>query len=180
MVHDVCREVALSGFLFCTPPLGLGVNVRTSLVMFVLGFLKVWSGHPYLLLIIFSIDSLDLLCSVPEVIFYSPSLCSVLARLESGCLSVWSFNIARIIYRRSRDCLLLCLAVRVTDIYYIKLQKSLSVCLPVCLSVPPPLFFSTRPSDRNQIWHTCSGRYGTHSELKKLTQPTPGVISRHM
>ena len=32
-------------------------------------------------------------------------------------------------------------------IYYIKLQFSLSVCL-----YPP--FFSTRPSDRNQIWHT--------------------------
>ncbi len=71
-------------------------------------------------------------------------------------------------------------SVIVPIIYYIKLQKSLSVCLPVCLSVPPPPFFSTRPSDRNQIWHTCSGRYGTHSELKNLTQPTPGVISRHM
>ena len=47
-------------------------------------------------------------------------------------------------------------------IYYIKLQKSLSVCLPVCLYPP---FFSTRPSDRNQIWHTYSGRYGTHSQL---------------
>ena len=52
------------------------------------------------------------------------------------------------------------------DIYYIKLQFSLSVCL-----YPP--FFSTRPSDRNQIWHTYSGRYGTHSELKKITHPTP-------
>ena len=54
-------------------------------------------------------------------------------------------------------------------IYYIKLQFSLSVCL----SVPPPPFFLTRPSDRNQIWHTYSGRYGTHSELKKVTHPTP-------
>ena len=59
-------------------------------------------------------------------------------------------------------------------IYYIKLQKSLSVCPPVCLSVPPP-FFSTRPSDRNQIWHTCSGRYGTHSELKKIDPAHPRV-----
>ena len=50
-------------------------------------------------------------------------------------------------------------------IYYIKLQFSLSVCTPP--------FFSTRPSDRNQIWHTYSGRYGTHSELKKYTHPTP-------
>ena len=42
------------------------------------------------------------------------------------------------------------------------------VCLSACLSVcTPPPFFSTRPSDRNQIWPTCSGRYGTHSELKK-------------
>ena len=47
----------------------------------------------------------------------------------------------------------------VVVIYYIKLQFSLSVCL----SVPP--FFPTRPSDRNQIWHTYSGRCGTHSQL---------------
>ena len=58
-------------------------------------------------------------------------------------------------------------------IYYIKLQKSLSVCLPaVCLSVPPP-FFSTRPSDRNQTWHTYSGRYGNHSQLKKIDPAHP-------
>ena len=44
------------------------------------------------------------------------------------------------------------------------------VCLSVC--TPPP--FPTRPSDRNQIWHTYSGRYGTHSEIKKkFTHPTP-------
>ena len=43
------------------------------------------------------------------------------------------------------------------------------VCLSVC--TPPP--FSARPSDRNQIWHTYSGRYGTHSEIKKFTHPTP-------
>ena len=51
----------------------------------------------------------------------------------------------------------------VHTIYYIKLQVpfvSLSVC------TPPP--FSTRPSDLNQIWHTYSGRYGTHSQLKKI------------
>ena len=42
----------------------------------------------------------------------------------------------------------------------------------VCLSVPPP-FFSTRPSDRNQIWHTYSGRYGTHSQLKKIDPAHP-------
>ncbi len=51
-------------------------------------------------------------------------------------------------------------------VYYIKLKFSLSVCL-----YPP--FFSTRSSDRNQIWHTYSGKYGTHSELKKITHPTP-------
>ena len=39
------------------------------------------------------------------------------------------------------------------------------VCLSGCLNPPPPIFFSTRPSDRNQIWHTYSGRYGTHSQL---------------
>ena len=31
-----------------------------------------------------------------------------------------------------------------------------------------PIFFSTRPSDRNQILHTYSDRYGTHSHLNKL------------
>ena len=64
----------------------------------------------------------------------------------------------------------------INSIYYIKLQFSLSVylsvCLSVCLSVPPPLL-STRPSDRNQIWHTYSGRYGTHSQLKKIDPPHP-------
>ena len=49
--------------------------------------------------------------------------------------------------------------------YYIKLQKSLSVC--------PYPFFSTRPSDRNQIWHTYSGRYGTHSQLNKFDPAHP-------
>ena len=29
-------------------------------------------------------------------------------------------------------------------------------------------------SDRNQIWHTYSDGYGTDSNLKKLTHPTPG------
>ena len=48
----------------------------------------------------------------------------------------------------------------VRAIYYIKLQ-----CPFVCVSVPP--FFLTRPSNRNQIWHTFSDRYGTHSQLKK-------------
>ena len=32
----------------------------------------------------------------------------------------------------------------------------------------------TRPSDRDQIWHACAGRYGTGSHLKQLTHPTPG------
>ena len=36
----------------------------------------------------------------------------------------------------------------------------------VSVSVPP--FLSTRPSDRNQILHTYSDRYGTHSHLNKL------------
>ena len=51
-------------------------------------------------------------------------------------------------------------------IYYIKLQ-----CPFVCL-YPPPLF-PTRPSDRNQIWHTYSGRYGTHSQLNKFDPAHP-------
>ena len=49
----------------------------------------------------------------------------------------------------------------------------MSVCLPVCLSVCTPPFFSTRPSDRNQIWHTYSGRHGTHSQLKKFDPAHP-------
>ena len=61
--------------------------------------------------------------------------------------------------------------LKTTIIYYIKLQFSLSVSL----SVPPPLF-STRPSDRNQIWHTYSGRYGTHSELRKIYPPQRGLM----
>ena len=36
----------------------------------------------------------------------------------------------------------------------------------VSVSVPP--FLSTRPSDRDQILHTYSDRYGTHSHLNKL------------
>ena len=51
-------------------------------------------------------------------------------------------------------------------IYYIKLQRPF-VCLSVC--TPP---FSTRQSNRNQIWHTYSGRYRTHSQLKQIW-PTP-------
>ena len=47
-------------------------------------------------------------------------------------------------------------------VYYIKLQFPF-VCLSVCT-----LLFLTRPSDRNHIWHTYSGRYGTHSQLKKI------------
>ena len=35
------------------------------------------------------------------------------------------------------------------------------------MCVYPP-FLSTRPSDRNQILHTYSDRYGTHSHLNKL------------
>ena len=36
-----------------------------------------------------------------------------------------------------------------------------------CVSTLSP-FLSTRPSDRNQILHTYSDRYGTHSHLNKL------------
>ena len=68
-------------------------------------------------------------------------------------------------------------------IYYVKLQRPfvclsvcLSVCLCVCVSVPP--FFSTRPLDHNQIWHTYSGRYGTHSQLKKIDPPQGSGIFR--
>ena len=51
-------------------------------------------------------------------------------------------------------------------VYYIKLQ-----CPFVCLSVPP--IFFTRPSDRNQIWHTYSGRCGTHSQQILFDPPHP-------
>ena len=33
--------------------------------------------------------------------------------------------------------------------------------------------FSTRPSDRAQIWHACADRDETGSHQKKLTNPTP-------
>ena len=46
-----------------------------------------------------------------------------------------------------------------------KLFCSHSCQLSVCLYPP---FLSTRPSDRNQILHTDSDRYGTHSHLNKL------------
>ena len=55
-------------------------------------------------------------------------------------------------------------------IYYIKLQHHF-VC--VCVCVCTPTFFPTRQSDRNQIWHTYSDRYGTDSHLKYLTHPKP-------
>ena len=56
----------------------------------------------------------------------------------------------------------------------IKLQRSF-VYLSVCLC---PHFFSTRLSDRNQIWHTYAGRYGTHSQLKKIDPPNPRGVFR--
>ena len=59
-----------------------------------------------------------------------------------------------------------------TTIYYIKLQFSLSVCLY------PPFFFDTIVGPQPNLAHIF-GRYGTHSQLKKLTHLTPGVISRH-
>ena len=73
-----------------------------------------------------------------------------------------------------RMCMRACAYICMYDyyiIYYIDLQRPF-VCLSVCLYPPP---FSSRPSDCNQIWHTCSGIYGTHSQLKKnATHPTPG------
>ena len=44
------------------------------------------------------------------------------------------------------------------------LRRSATERLCVCI----PLFLSTRPSDRTQILHTYSDRYGTHSHLNKL------------
>ena len=62
----------------------------------------------------------------------------------------------------------------IKNIYYIIKLQCPFVCVCVCLSVPP---FLTRPSDRNQIWHTYSDRYGTHSQLKQtlLTPPQGGL-----
>ena len=42
------------------------------------------------------------------------------------------------------------------------------------VSVSVPLFLATRPSDRNQILHTYSDRYGTHSHLNKLAPRMAG------
>ena len=45
-------------------------------------------------------------------------------------------------------------------------------CLFACLFVGRGWIFSTRPSDRAQIWHACADRY-SHLKLF-LTHPTPG------
>ena len=50
---------------------------------------------------------------------------------------------------------------------YLLYKAAASLCLCVCLY--PPLFF-TRPSNRDQIWHTYSDRYGTSSP-KKIDPP---------
>ena len=56
--------------------------------------------------------------------------------------------------------------------YFHRLYKaaaSLCVCLSVC--TPPP--FSTRPSDRNQIWHAYVDRSGNYWNLNKFYPPDP-------
>ena len=40
-------------------------------------------------------------------------------------------------------------------------------CVSVSVFVPPS-YFLTRPSGRNQIWHTYSNRYGTDSNVNQL------------
>ena len=54
-----------------------------------------------------------------------------------------------------------------------RLLYKAAVSLCVCLQLIRYSNFSTQPSDRKQIWHTYSDRYGTHSQLKKLYPPHP-------
>ena len=54
--------------------------------------------------------------------------------------------------------------VLIFDLVYLYLKHLL-----INLSEP----FSTRPSDRAQIWHACADRDETGSHQKKLTNPTP-------
>ena len=57
------------------------------------------------------------------------------------------------------------ITIRLVALRPYKLSCTHSCQLSVCLYPP---FLSTRPSDRNQILHTYSDRYGTHSHLNKL------------
>ena len=43
-----------------------------------------------------------------------------------------------------------------------------------CLLINLKDTFSTRPSDRAQIWHACADRDETGSHQNKFTHPTPG------
>ena len=57
------------------------------------------------------------------------------------------------------------ITIRLVALRPYKLSCTHSCQLSVCLYPP---FLSKRPSDRNQILHTYSDRYGTHSHLNKL------------
>ena len=54
-------------------------------------------------------------------------------------------------------------------------------CACACVCTPPHHFFSTRPADRNQLWHIYSNRYGTGSNLKKWAprMATEGLAHWH-
>ena len=52
-------------------------------------------------------------------------------------------------------------------------RRGLFVQLVVHLLINLSEPFSTRPSDRAQIWHACVERDETGSHQKKLTNPTP-------
>ena len=96
--------------------------------------------------------------------------CSSIGKLDRWsvltCLS-YGVNIIPDSTCRAHTC---CIILWQFDVHLLY-EAAGSLCLSVCLSVPPPLL--TRPSNRNQIWHTYSGRYGTHSQLKKIWPTSP-------
>ena len=51
-------------------------------------------------------------------------------------------------------------------------------CLNILIHESEP--FSTRPSDRDQIWHACADRDDTGSHLKKLPTPPQGGLGGYL
>ena len=52
---------------------------------------------------------------------------------------------------------------------------SMCVCVAEMWFCGMCVAFSTRPSDRTQIWHACADRH-SHLKKKNLTHPTPGGL----
>ena len=52
--------------------------------------------------------------------------------------------------------------------------RDAAVCVHFAIVIPA---LHSRPSERNQIWHTYSDRYGTDSNLNKFYPPEPSWVS---